>query len=123
MTTDSVPKRYPILPPQFVIGPQGDGQLLDYRFRSPYYVLDRLFDAAEVRLDLNRAQVVRVERTDGVAGDFHPKLTHCQVNSWWHLTSKLLTELPMREVDMTDTGYPLLLRVNAMLYSRWPSAE
>ncbi|KQW60462.1 P-type conjugative transfer protein TrbG [Variovorax sp. Root411] len=58
------------LPPLFVIGPQGDGQLVNYRFRAPYYVVDRLFGAAELRLGgLNgeRAQVVRVERTDGVS--------------------------------------------------------
>ncbi|OGB57260.1 MAG: P-type conjugative transfer protein TrbG [Burkholderiales bacterium RIFOXYD12_FULL_59_19] len=54
------------LPPLFVIGPQGDGQLLNYRFRSPYYVVDRLFGAAELRLGADKAQVVRIERTDGV---------------------------------------------------------
>ncbi|WP_096663528.1 P-type conjugative transfer protein TrbG [Polaromonas sp. AET17H-212] len=55
------------LPPLFVIGAQGDGQLVNYRFRSPYYVVDRLFGAAELRLGADRAQVVRIERTDGVA--------------------------------------------------------
>lgn len=54
------------LPPLFVIGPQGDGQLVNYRFRSPYYVVDRLFGAAELRLGGEKAQVVRIERTDGV---------------------------------------------------------
>jgi type IV secretion system protein VirB9 len=54
------------LPPLFVIGPQGDGQLVNYRFRSPYYVVDRLFGAAELRMGGEKAQVVRIERTDGV---------------------------------------------------------
>ena len=54
------------LPPLFVIGPQGDGQLVNYRFRSPYYVVDRLFGAAELRLGADKAAVVRIERTDGV---------------------------------------------------------
>ncbi len=54
------------LPPLFVIGPQGDGQLVNYRFRSPYYIVDRLFGAAELRLGDKSAQVVRIERTDGV---------------------------------------------------------
>ena len=54
------------LPPLFVIGPQGDGQLVNYRFRSPYYVVDRLFGAAELRLGGDKAEVVRIERTDGV---------------------------------------------------------
>ncbi|MBT9507238.1 P-type conjugative transfer protein TrbG [Rhodoferax sp.] len=55
------------LPPLFVIGSQGDGQLVNYRFRSPYYVVDRLFGAAELRLGADNAQMVRIERTDGVA--------------------------------------------------------
>src|SRR5450830_1106932 len=54
------------LPPLFVIGAQGDGQLVNYRFRSPYYVVDRLFGAAELRLGADKASVVRIERTDGV---------------------------------------------------------
>ncbi len=56
------------LPPLFVIGPKGDGQLVNYRFRSPYYVVDRLFGAAELRLGADKAAVVRIERTDGVSG-------------------------------------------------------
>ncbi|MEZ5632437.1 MAG: P-type conjugative transfer protein TrbG [Burkholderiaceae bacterium] len=62
------------LPPLFVIGPQGDGQLVNYRFRAPYYVVDRLFGAAELRLGGyagggkgSKAEVVRIERTDGVS--------------------------------------------------------
>ena len=55
------------LPPLFVIGAQGDGQLVNYRFRAPYYVVDRLFGAAELRLGGDGGDVVRIERTDGVA--------------------------------------------------------
>lgn len=55
------------LPPLFVIGPEGDGQLVNYRFRSPYYIVDRLFGAAELRLGADKGDVVRIERTDGVA--------------------------------------------------------
>ncbi|NGY05905.1 P-type conjugative transfer protein TrbG [Solimonas terrae] len=54
------------LPPLFVIGAQGDGQLVNYRYRAPYYVVDRLFGAAELRLGGDKAEVVRIERTDGV---------------------------------------------------------
>lgn len=54
------------LPPLFVIGAQGDGQLVNYRFRSPYYIVDRLFGAAELRLGGDKSDVVRIERTDGV---------------------------------------------------------
>ena len=53
------------LPPLFVIGAQGDGQLVNYRFRSPYYIVDRLFGAAELRLGGAKGDVVRIERTDG----------------------------------------------------------
>lgn len=53
------------LPPIFVIGQTGESQLVNARFRAPYYVVDRLFGAAELRLGGERQQVVRVERTDG----------------------------------------------------------
>ncbi|MGI2228973.1 P-type conjugative transfer protein TrbG [Burkholderia vietnamiensis] len=56
------------LPPLFVIGPQGDGQLVNYRFRSPYYIVDRLFGAAELRLGGDKGDMVRIERTDGTRG-------------------------------------------------------
>lgn len=54
------------LPPLFVIGAQGDGQLVNYRTRSPYYVVDRMFAAAELRLGTDTSQVVRIQRSDGV---------------------------------------------------------
>ncbi|MBE7417417.1 MAG: P-type conjugative transfer protein TrbG [Ideonella sp.] len=57
------------LPPLFVIGPQGHGQLVNYRFRSPYLVVDRLFAAAELRLGAGRGEVVRIERSDGLKPD------------------------------------------------------
>ena len=56
------------LPPLFLIGAQGDGQLVNYRFRPPYYIVDRLFGAAELRLGGDKGEVVRIERTDGVVG-------------------------------------------------------
>lgn len=60
------------LPPLFVIGPQGHGQLVNYRYDAPYYIVDRLFGAAELRLGGKKASVVRIERTDGVmAGANH----------------------------------------------------
>jgi len=54
------------LPPLFVIGAQGDGQLVNYRFRSPYYIVDRMFGAAELRLGTEKNQIVRIQRTDVV---------------------------------------------------------
>jgi P-type conjugative transfer protein TrbG len=54
------------LPPIFVIGVVGDAQLVNYRYRAPYYIVDRLFGAAELRLGGEKAQVVRISRTDGI---------------------------------------------------------
>jgi type IV secretion system protein TrbG len=52
------------MPPLFVIGSAGETQLVNYRVRAPYYVVDRLFGAAELRLGGKKAQVVRISRTD-----------------------------------------------------------
>jgi type IV secretion system protein TrbG len=52
-------------PPLFVIGPEGDGQLVNYRVRQNYYIVDRLFAEAELRLGGEHQQVVRIARTDG----------------------------------------------------------
>ncbi len=53
------------LPPLFLIGPQGDLQLVNYQYRAPYYVVDRLFGAVELRLGADDAKVVRIQRNDG----------------------------------------------------------
>lgn len=52
-------------PPLFVVGPGGESQLVNYRVRGRYYVVDRLFAAAELRLGEDPQQVVRITRTDG----------------------------------------------------------
>ena len=52
-------------PPLFVIGPRGESQLVNYRVRGNYYIVDRLFGAAELRLGKDPQQVVRITRTDG----------------------------------------------------------
>jgi P-type conjugative transfer protein TrbG len=52
------------MPPLFLRGANGDPQLLNYRVRSPYYIVDRLFDAAELRLGGRKARVVHVARAD-----------------------------------------------------------
>jgi len=57
------------LPPLFVLGPDGKGELVNYRVRQNYYVVDRLFGAAELRLGGEHQQIVRIVRTDArVAG-------------------------------------------------------
>jgi len=52
-------------PPLFVVGANGDNELVNYRMRGNYYIVDRLFAAAELRLGTKPQQVVRVTRTDG----------------------------------------------------------
>ena len=52
-------------PPLFVIGPEGDGQLVNYRVRQNYYIVDRLFAAAELRMGGEHQETVRISRTDG----------------------------------------------------------
>ena len=55
------------LPPLFVVGPSGGTELVNYRVRQNYYVVDRLFAAAELRMGSDKKQaVVRIARTDGV---------------------------------------------------------
>src|SRR3546814_4620264 len=48
------------IPPLFVIGPNGGGELVNYRVRERYIVVDRLFSAAELRLGKHPQQTVRI---------------------------------------------------------------
>lgn len=50
-------------PPLFVIGSSGKAELVNYRLRGHYYVVDRLFSAAELRLGEKHQEVVRIERS------------------------------------------------------------
>jgi len=50
-------------PPLFVVGQGGRAELVNYRLRGRYYVVDRLFAAAELRLGEKHQQVVRIVRT------------------------------------------------------------
>jgi type IV secretion system protein VirB9 len=52
-------------PPLFVLSRDGKPELVNYRMRGTYYVVDRLFTAAELRLGEKRQSVVRIVRTDG----------------------------------------------------------
>jgi type IV secretion system protein VirB9 len=53
------------MPPLFVIGSEGNPQLVNYRVRGSTMIVDRLFAAAELRLGEDPQQVVRISRTDG----------------------------------------------------------
>jgi type IV secretion system protein VirB9 len=50
-------------PPLFVSGPNGNHDLVNYRVRGNYYVVDQLFTQAELRLGQNHQQVVKIRRT------------------------------------------------------------
>lgn len=49
-------------PPMFVLGPGGDAQLVNYRMSGRFYVVDRLFDVAELRLGEKKQAIVRITR-------------------------------------------------------------
>ncbi|MFN0024897.1 MAG: P-type conjugative transfer protein TrbG [Parvularculaceae bacterium] len=51
-------------PPLFVLSAKGEPELVNYRMRGNYYVVDRLFSAAELRLGEKRQDVIRIVRTD-----------------------------------------------------------
>ena len=55
------------MPPLFVVGPEGDNsELVNYRVRGNYMIVDRLFAAAELRFGADKNQKrVRIFRTDG----------------------------------------------------------
>jgi P-type conjugative transfer protein TrbG len=52
------------LPPLFIVGPHQSAELVNYRVRTPYYIIDRLFGAAELRLGVNPQARVRIERSN-----------------------------------------------------------
>ena len=51
-------------PPLFVLGPEEEAELVNYRVRGRYYVVDHLFDAAELRLGGESQEVVRITRLE-----------------------------------------------------------
>ncbi len=54
------------MPPIFVIGPEGEAQIVNSRIYQHILIVDRLFGAAELRLGSgDRQQTVRIVRTDG----------------------------------------------------------
>ncbi|RYY28767.1 MAG: P-type conjugative transfer protein TrbG [Sphingomonadales bacterium] len=49
-------------PPLFVLGDTGEAELVNYRIAGRYYVVDRLFAAAELRLGAKKQKIVRITR-------------------------------------------------------------
>ena len=56
------------MPPLFVIGPDGQGQIVNTRVLGKVLIVDRLFGAAELRLGAREQEVVRIVRIDGRNG-------------------------------------------------------
>jgi type IV secretion system protein VirB9 len=51
-------------PPLFVLGRKGDAQLVNYRVKGDWYVVDRLFDKAELRIGEAPQMVIGIQRAD-----------------------------------------------------------
>lgn len=49
-------------PPLFLVNEEGTAELVNYRMSGRFYIVDRLFDAAELRLGGKKQKVVRVTR-------------------------------------------------------------
>lgn len=49
-------------PPLFLVDREGKAELVNYRLSGRFYVVDRIFDAAELRLGLKKQQIVRIDR-------------------------------------------------------------
>lgn len=55
-------------PPLFLTDKDGKAQLVNYRQRGRYYVVDRLFETAELRLGSKRQAIVRIGRVGSGRG-------------------------------------------------------
>ena len=49
-------------PPLFLLDAKGEAQLVNYRVQGRFYVVDRLFDVAELRLGTRDQKIVRISR-------------------------------------------------------------
>ena len=49
-------------PPLFLVDTKREAQLVNYRVRGRFYIVDRLFDIAELRLGTKQQDVVRISR-------------------------------------------------------------
>jgi type IV secretion system protein VirB9 len=56
-------------PPLFLVDANGAASLVNYRVQGRYYVVDRIFDTAELRLGLKHQDIVRITRT----GEIHQR--------------------------------------------------
>src|SRR3546814_127043 len=59
-------------PPLFLVDGKGTASLVNYRVQGRYYVVDRIFDIAELRLGLKHQDVVRISRTGDTSNRRRP---------------------------------------------------
>jgi len=52
-------------PALFVVAPDGEAQMVNYRQSGGLFIVDRVFDRAELRLGDRRPQIVRIRRLQG----------------------------------------------------------
>ncbi|MGS1016173.1 P-type conjugative transfer protein TrbG [Allosphingosinicella humi] len=57
------------VPPLFVLDDKGEASLVNYRMSGRFYVVDRLFGAAELRLGAKKQSIVRITRIAGNRSD------------------------------------------------------
>lgn len=55
------------MPPLWVLGSEGGAELVNYRIKGRFMIVDQLFAAAELRLGGEKQQKVQILRTDGRA--------------------------------------------------------
>lgn len=56
-----------VAPPLFVVDANGEASLVNYRVNGRFYVVDRLFDVAELRFGLKHQDIVRISRVSAIA--------------------------------------------------------
>ena len=54
-------------PPLFLVDAKGTATIVNYRVQGRYYIVDRIFDVAELRLGLKHQEIVRSTRTGEIA--------------------------------------------------------
>lgn len=50
-------------PPLFLVDGKGDAQLVNYRLKDRFYVVDRIFEQAELRFGTKKQKIVKIIRT------------------------------------------------------------
>jgi type IV secretion system protein VirB9 len=53
------------MPPLWVLGQEGRAELVNYRVKGRFMIVDQLFAAAELRLGSEKQQKVQILRADG----------------------------------------------------------